>query len=61
MTAIRLLYSALYARPRNHIFTMATDLLFGYAPVREISQSDSDETEISELAEFWWSYANVAT
>ena len=31
-------------------------LLFGYAPVREYSQSDSDETEISELAEFWWSY-----
>ena len=40
----------------NHIFTMATDLLFGYAPVRENSQSDSDETEISELAEFWWSF-----
>ena len=41
----------------NHIFTMATDFTFRLcACSRENSQSDSDESEISELAEFWWSY-----
>ena len=40
----------------HHILRWPPIYFSGYAPVRENSQSDSDETEISELAEFWWSY-----